>query len=244
MKKLKINLKKTVVRGNKQMKELEVELTDEQLDAIIKKRNAQKKEQEARKQFEYETLREEIVVSAVEQAKHLHSVLKFGHKEIIADLLSFRELMIENNDLRKNSLGGFSLQSKDDTMKVSLKVKSIGEFDERADMAEVHIRDFFERRLKTNDPQVFEQLMELLERKKGKFEYSRVMKILQNEGLYDDEAWKKGCSLFKESFHVTSSKVYVELAEKDEMGNWQAINLNFSSFDYEEDVRLKKEEKA
>lgn len=226
------------------MQELEIELTDEQLDALLAKRAKAKKESEARKKAEYEKLREDIVVNAVEQAKHLHSVLKYGHKEIIADLLSFRELMIENNDLRKNSLGGFSLKSNDDAMKVSLKVQSIGEFDERADMAEVHIRDFFERRLKTNDPQVFEQFMELLERKKGKFEYSRVMKILQNEALYDDEAWKNGCSLFKESFKVTSSKVYVELAEKDEFGNWQTINLNFSSFDYDDDARLKKEEKA
>lgn len=219
-------------------------MTDEQLDAIIKKRQELKKQKDARKRVEYEGLREEIVVSAVNSALHLQHIQKAGHREIIGDLLSFRELMIEAGELPKNSIGGFSLKNKDDTMKVSLKIQNIGEFDERADIAEAHIKDFFERTLKQADPNTFDMMMSLLERKKGKLEYSRVMKILKFEDRYDDEAWKKGCQLLKDSYRNVDTKPYLDFAVKDEHGVWQPVNLNFASYDYDIDVKIKKEEKA
>lgn len=226
------------------MQELEVELTDEQLEALVKKRNEQKREQAARKRKEYETLREEIVIGAVNSALHLAHIQKAGHREIIGDLLSFRELMIEAGELPKNSIGGFSLKNEADTMKVSLKIQNIGEFDERADIAEAHIKDFFERTLKQADPNTFDMMMSLLERKKGKLEYSRVMKILKFEDRYDDEAWKKGCQLLKDSYRNVDTKPYLDFAVKDEHGVWQPVNLNFASYDYDIDVKIKKEEKA
>jgi len=209
-----------------------VKLTDEQLDAIVKQRATEKQKALAAKREDYERFREHIVVSAVNGALQMQDILTVGHSDMISDMLTFREMMQEFGDLRKNSLGGFTLKSNDDTMKVSLKIRNIGEFDERADIAEGHIKDFFERTLKQADPNSFDMLMSLLERKKGKLEYSRVMKILKYEDRYEDEGWKKGCELLKDSYKNVDTKPYLEFEKKDENGVWQPINLNFSSYFY------------
>jgi hypothetical protein len=59
-----------------------------------------------------------------------------------------------------------------------LRYRALSDFDERAAMAEQKIRSFFERTLKVADKITFDMFMDLLERKKGKIDPSKAMKIL------------------------------------------------------------------
>jgi hypothetical protein len=64
-------------------------------------------------------------------------------------------------------------------------------------MAEQKIRSFFERTLKVADKITFDMFMDLLERKKGKIDPSKAMKILSYQDSYDDPEWLKGCELLR-----------------------------------------------
>lgn len=205
-------------------------LTDEEVESLYKERKARQKEQDSIKRNAYHETKFELVTTAVDKASSLAETMKGFHERTMSDLLAFRELMNEYGDLPKRSKGGFSIDNEDLTKRVRLKFKTLGDFDERADLAESHIRNFFERTLKQIDPKTFDILMKLLERKKGKLEYSRVMQILSFEDVYEDVDWRTGCKLLKESFQQTGTKFYIEFEEKDAAGNWKVINLNFSSY--------------
>ena len=205
-------------------------LNDEEVEALYKERKAKQKEQDTIKRDAYYAMKFDLVFTSVDMASYLQQTMKSFHEKTMNDLLAFRELMNEYGDLPKKSKGGFSIDNEDLTKRVRLKFKTLGDFDERANLAESHIRNFFERTLKEVDPKTFEILMKLLERKKGKLEYSRVMQILSFEEVYEDSDWRTGCRLLKESFQETGTKYYIEFEEKDDNGNWKIVNLNFSSY--------------
>lgn len=206
------------------------ELSDEQVEKLYNARQIAKKESAEMKKKAYLAMKEDIVNDSVEMAYNIEKMLKEGHAMTMKDMFTFREMMNEYGDLPANSKGGFSIENDAKNKRVRLKLRTLGDFDERADLAESHIRLFFERTLKVIDVNTFDILMRLLERKKGKLEYARVMQILAFEDRYTDDDWKKGCTLLKESFQETGTKFYLEFESKNEKGVWETINLNFSSY--------------
>lgn len=200
-------------------------LTKEQLRQALAELD--KKDQADREA--YQQLKHDTVNKMCAEAVLLSSSLFTFHEAAMKELTGFREIMNQYGDLPANSKGGFSISNEDDTFRCRLKFQNLGDFDEKAEIAESHIRSFFERTLMKTDKNSYELVMKLLERKKGKLEYSRVMEILSFEDRYDDEGWKKACQLLKESFHHTGTKNYLEFEQKDENGVWKKINLNLSS---------------
>lgn len=206
------------------------QLTDEELELAYQKRMADKKQREQQNRLSYLSIKQNTVLVIVNKALELEEKIAAFHQSSMDNLLTFKELMNEYGELPKNSKGGFSIDTEESDKKVRLKIRQLGDFDERADLAEAHIRAFFEKTLKQTDPTTFEILMKLLERKKGKLEYSRVMQILSFEDRFTDKDWLDGCRLLKESYRKTGSKSYIEVEVKDEeLGNWRTLNLNLSS---------------
>lgn len=200
-------------------------LTKEQLKQAIAELD--KKDQADREA--YQSMKHEMVNTLCNEADFLQGLLMRFHQKAMAELTAFRGVMNQYGDLPANSKGGFSITNADDTFRCRLKFQNLGDFDEKAEIAESHIRSFFERTLMKTDKNSYELVMKLLERKKGKLEYSRVMEILSFEERYDDEGWKKACQLLKESFHHTGTKNYLEFEQKDDNGVWKKINLNLSA---------------
>jgi Protein of unknown function (DUF3164) len=176
-------------------------------------------EQERGERVAYELMKSELVDTLCNQALGTEEGVKKLHENSMKQLMAFREVMNDYGDLPKNSKGGFSIAN--DRFKARLKIHNLGDFDERANIAE--------RTLKVTDENSFELIMKLLERKKGKFEYARVMEILSYEDKYQDADWKMGCKLLKESFNHTGTKIYMEFEQKMEDGSWRKINLNLAS---------------
>lgn len=204
------------------------QLTDEQLEAAYLFRQKQKKEKADQERVAYEVMRHELVEKLASQAISLERVMSNFHAEASKEMDAFYDLMKTYGDVRGNSKGGFSIENRDDTYRVRRSFRQLGDFDEKADMAEELIRSFFERTLKSSDPNAFEMLMDLLERKKGKMEYSRVLKILSFRDRYSDPDWLKACDLLAESYKNTGSKHYLEFEVKVD-GEWRRVNTNLSS---------------
>ncbi|MFC0186024.1 DUF3164 family protein [Pseudarcicella hirudinis] len=117
-----------------------VELTDSELEALYAERQNAKRKQAEEKRDSYESLRHQVVTDSVKYAVDMYETMKTAHGNIMSNMLGFRELMNEFGDLPKNSQGGFSILNKEGNLKTILKIRKIGEFDERADLAEQHIR--------------------------------------------------------------------------------------------------------
>ena len=71
--------------------------------------------------------------------------------------------------------------------------------------------------------------MSLLERKKGELDIQLVQKLYAMENRFQDENWKRGIELLKESFQSSHSKDYINFEQRNASGEWQNINLQFSN---------------
>ena len=207
-------------------------LSDDEIETLYLQHKAEKEKQSEDKRKAYEELRNSVVSDCIAQANEMSSKMKLYHSKMMPTMLAFGDLMREFGDMNKKSKGGFSIMSDDCNSRVTLHRRNIGEFNELADMAENHIGEFLERSIKTASANAYELIVTLLERKKGRIEYSRAMQILTYENKFDDADWKKGCELLRQSFVVTSSKYYLEFEVKNEEGAWERIDLNFASLTY------------
>eukprot|EP01038_Epipyxis_sp_PR26KG_P000918 gene918-1293_t len=103
--------------------------------------------------------------------------------------------------IRGNSKGGFSVSDRNDTMKVTRRRDTEPVWDERSTKAIELIKEFLGDAIKKRDLDMYEILMGFLERnEKGDLEYARVMDLYKHEAKFDDERWKEGLRLIKESF--------------------------------------------
>lgn len=204
-------------------------LSTEELEKVLRERKANERAKKEQERVAYVSLRCELVNKFAAKALDIEALLSSSHSEWLEQLKSFKELMNQYGDLPKNSKGGFTITNEDATKKIRLKYHTLGDFDERAELAETHIRAFFEKTLKQTDLNTFDMMMSLLERKKGKLEYSRVMNILSFEERFEDEDWRLGCKLLKESWCETGSKYYIEIEVKNEQNVWRKVNLNIST---------------
>ncbi len=188
----------------------------------------ERQEQQAKRQA-YEGIKEDTVQLLFQRASAMSTILKDFSELAKSELTTLKEMMREYGDLRANSKGGFSIKSQDGTLKVEYNYNEISEFDERAALAEEHLKLFLESFIKPKDIQIYQMVLSLLERnKQGKFELPRVQKLYSMENQFDDENWKKGIELLKESYQSIGSRYYINFYRKQGTG-WTLIPLNFSS---------------
>ena len=132
--------------------------------------------------------------------------------------------------IRGNSKGGFSITNSTDTMKVTRRRDTEPVWDERSTKAIELIKDFLGDAIKKRDLDMYEILMGFLERnEKGDLEYARVMDLYKHEHKFDDERWKEGLRLIKESFSNHLKGFAYEFSFKGDDGKWVKLPLNFSS---------------
>lgn len=208
----------------------EVNLTDDQLETLLKKRKANKAKKLERERIAYEQSRDAKVKSIVTTASdfllQLEKFKTFCHIEMDAQ----QEKLKQYGKIRSNSKGGFTVKNSDDTMRVTRRLDTTPTWDERSTKAVELIKDFLGDAIKKRDTKMYEVLMSFLERNKnGDLEYSRVMDLIKHEDKWDDDRWTEGLRLIKQSFSNHLKGFGYEFKIKNESGKWENILLNFSS---------------
>ena len=122
--------------------------------------------------------------------------------------------------------GNFTLEV--DSLKIKFQRQDKGYFDKRADQAEKHIIDFVNNHF-SGDADTRDLIMSLLERKEGHLDVDLVQKLYKYEHRFDNENWRLGIKLLKESYQTSHSKDYIRFYERDHNGAWQPISLQFSA---------------
>lgn len=180
---------------------------------------------------EYETNRDKLIKEVLTDVKEIHALLSLFKEDLHLKMEEQAKKLEEYGMMRSNSMGGFTLTSSDGLMRLRRRRDTEPVWDERSSKAIDLIRDFLTSTIKKKDLKLYEILMSFLQRNvKGELEYSRVMDLLQHEDKYDDERWKEGLRLIKESYSNTLKGYGYEFQVKDtKSGKWTPININFSS---------------
>lgn len=202
------------------------QLTAEELKQELDKRNEfATKQKEANKEA-YELLKRQTIFNLCTKAEELSELIKGFKEDAFSDMQTVYELLKEYSSRHADGKGNFKIEYQN--YRVLYKRQGKGIFDERSQQAEKHIIDFVNSKFE-KDEDTRDLIMSLLERKKGELDINLVQKLYAMENRFQDESWKLGIELLKESYSYSHSKDYIAFEQRDSRGQWNGINLQFSS---------------
>lgn len=207
------------------------QLSNEELEKVIDHRKKAEKAKAEKERKDYETSRDSDAVSLFENADYLGTQLNLFKEECHKILQKHQEKLNEYGSIRSNSKGGFSMVSTDKKIKIRRRRDTQPSWDERSTKALELIHAFLNDFVKKRDQKMFEILMGfLVKNKKGDLEYSSVMNLLQHEDKFDDNRWKEGLRLIKESYSSYLKGYQYDFEFLNEIsGKYEKIELNFSA---------------
>ncbi len=190
----------------------------------------QEEQQAARERRDaYEALRSSFMLDIRNKLLPVVEEVKGFRDWIEHEADSFREIMREYGQLRKDDQVSFTLADGD--LKVEVRSNNIKTFDERADMAAERLVEYLKawvsRSEKGQDDPMYQLAMTLLERnKQGDLDYKSISKLYEMEDRFDDE-YKSIMGLFRESNIVTKTAVNYYFHMRDKNGVWKRIEPSF-----------------
>ena len=204
-------------------------LSVSELEAYLKKKKEKEAKQLAQEKETYERERDENIFKIITTAKTLFKELGEFKQYCHIEMDNQANKLANYGKIRSNSKGGFSVSDRNDTMKVTRRRDTEPVWDERSTKAIELIKEFLGDAIKKRDLDMYEILMGFLERnEKGDLEYARVMDLYKHEAKFDDERWKEGLRLIKESFSNHLKGFGYEFKFRNDEGKWENILLNFS----------------
>lgn len=205
-------------------------LSASELEALLKKKKASEAKKLEKEKVEYEAKRDETIFTIHNTAQALARELG-EFKTFCHIAMDEQQAKLEGyGKINKKSKGGFSITNNDDTLRVVRRLDTEPTWDERASKGSELIKDFLGDKIKKRDLDTYKILMGFLERNaKGDLEFARVMDLYKHEAMFEDQRWKEGLRLIKESFSNHLKGFGYEFKIKGADGKWQSLLLNFSS---------------
>nr|WP_315032500.1 DUF3164 family protein [uncultured Chryseobacterium sp.] len=200
-------------------------LSIEELETELHNRKQQEAQKREEKRHHYESLKKSVINDLVPVADQLSAEIQGFKAKAFSELGSLFDLLKDYSKRHQDGKGNFKIE--DENFKIQFKRQGKGTFDERSHQAERHIIDFLTSKYE-GDPDTKDLIMSLLERKNGALDILLVQKLYSMENRFEDENWKEGIRLLKESYRFSLSKDYISFFKKDENNEWLGINLNFS----------------
>ncbi|MEB3799833.1 DUF3164 family protein [Flavobacterium columnare] len=197
-----------------------------QLKAKLAEAEAKEREEKQQKRQVYEDLKNEAIEELCDTAIELNEYLKDFKNTAFESMQTLYAMLQEYSSRHADGKGNFRIEY--GNKRVSYKRQGKATFDERSHQAEKHIIDFVNAKFE-NDVDTKDLVMSLLERKKGELDINLVQKLYAMEDRFQDENWKRGIELLKESYSYSHSKDYISFEVRNDKGEWLPINLQFSN---------------
>ncbi len=207
------------------------QLSNEELEQVIDHRKKSEKAKAEKERKDYELSRDTDAISLFQHGDYLAAQLRLFKEQSHEILQKHQEKLNEYGSIRSNSKGGFSMVTSDKKIKIRRRRDTMPSWDERSTKALELIHAFLNDFVKKRDQKMFEILMGfLVKNKKGDLEYSSVMNLLQHEDKFEDNRWKEGLRLIKESYSSYLKGYQYDFEFLNEItGKYEKIELNFSA---------------
>lgn len=200
--------------------------TEEELERLLTEKREASRLLKEKQRNDYETLKNETVTELCQEAMECSEALKTFKTKSFESMQAFYVLMQEYGKHRTGGKGTFKIEH--NGFRIEYARQETGTFDERSLLAEQHIIDFINSSFDGNE-KTRKLIMLALERKKGNLDTKQVQKLHSMEDDFDNESWREGLRLFKESFFRTHTKDYIRFYMRNENNKWEQINLQYSN---------------
>ena len=177
----------------------------------------------------YEGLRAQFMLEVKNKLFPVVDDVKAFRDWVEKEAASFRDLMRDYGQLRKDDQASFTIVDGD--MKLEVRSNKVKSFDERANLAAERLVDYLKRyamsrELGTDDP-MYQLGMTMIERnRQGDLDYKSVSKLYELEDRFDSE-YTEIMDLFRESNVVYKTAVNYYFHKRDENGVWRRIEPSF-----------------
>ncbi len=208
-----------------------VEMTVEQLEALLEKRKAAERKAKEKAKNAYLEKREMLINDLSGFAVSLQNQMMDLKYEAFSEITKFREMMLEYGDIRggENNKGSFEL--KNDNYKIRFMSQVNKCFDERAELAEKKLKEFLATFVKKANKSAYMIIMALLERnsKTGDFDINLINRLYAMREQFNNPLWIEALDMFQESYSPYGTAQYIQFYKKDPNTNgWLPIVLDFA----------------
>lgn len=171
--------------------------------------------------------RERIVSKCIKDAKILHDRLDYFKTMLLVECDAFYEELLAKNNVKSQGKGNYSLTSFDKLLKIEVNVSERIEFDDNIQVAHAKIKEYLDEITKDSNTDIQQIVNTAFQTSKGKMDVKRVLGLFELH--ISHPKWREAMELIKGSISRNNSKRYVRIWEKDANGEYQNIDLNFSS---------------
>lgn len=171
--------------------------------------------------------RERITLKYLARAKKLSEQLEKLKAEMLAESDAIYERMLKDNNVPGNSKGGFSISTFDRSAKIEISIQERIEFDDLISVAHEKIKQYLEEKTQGVDHDLQQIINQAFETRKGRMDVKRILGLFRLQ--INHPLWLEAMELIKKSITRNNSKRYVRVWEKDANGEYQNVELNFSS---------------
>jgi hypothetical protein len=177
-----------------------------------------------------EKLKEILSGSALKSALKINSSLIIFKMEIDKALRTVKDSLVEEKKLHKASKGNFTWYNFDRSIKIEVAINETIQFDEALIAAARECLDFFiSKNVQGTDEVIRVLINSAFHNTKGGLDSKKVLSLMKYRTKIKDAKFQKALDLIEQSISRPSSKKYFRVWAKDVQGQYQNIDLNFSS---------------
>jgi len=177
----------------------------------------------------YTKSKEKVIEKIFAEAEKLNKLLynfKMG-SFIQCDQLYEQMFAINNVEKRQDAKGNYTLYTFDKSIKIEVSVQDIIDFDDRIQLAQEKINQFLEMKTAGADQDLSLLVNNAFKTTKGRLDKARVFSLFSLNITHP--IWSEAIELIKKSITTNSTRRYISVSKRDEMGKYNIINLNISS---------------
>lgn len=182
--------------------------------------------------YRHEKLMEKSANKLFNSAIKLHDSLKSFKEEVEAICLEVYEQYQTDKalDTIGKGKGNFTWYNFDRTIKVEVSISERITFDDLGiNNCKAILNEFLDENLDSKIEVLKDMVNDAFNTSRGNLDAKKVMNLLRYEGKIKNEKFQKAMDILKESIRRPSSKTYFRIWAKDSHGEFQNIDLNFSS---------------
>lgn len=163
----------------------------------------------------------------LKKAKAISEKLAKFKSEIEEEADALYDEMLEDAKVRTGKKGNFTISSFDKEIKIEADIQERIEFSDNIKLAQAKFDEFINIKTKDADADLIEMINHAFKTSKGRLDTKRVLSLFSYK--INHKVWKEGIELLKQSIDRNISKRYIRIQEKDQHGDYQNIQLNFSA---------------
>lgn len=123
--------------------------------------------------------------------------------------------------------GNFTFYSYDKSIKIEVNIGQRLEFDDKINLAKAEIDAYLEEITEGQNSDIITIVNHAFTTVRGKLDHKKILQLFSYK--IKNARWEKAMQLLKDSITTNHSKRYIKVSERDSNGEYQNINVQFSS---------------